>query len=273
MKHYTGTPRELLESLRQNRSLILALTRRDIVGRYRGSSLGILWSFVNPLIMLAVYTFAFGVVFGARWTPTSDSKMEFAIILFAGMLVFSLFSECVNRSPSLVLANPSYVKRVVFPLEVLPVVALGSSMFHMIVSFVVWLIFYVVAFGLPSFHILLLPFVMFPLILFTIGLSWFLASLGVYLRDVGQMVSSITLVLLFMSAIFYPIEALPENLRTPLMIVNPLVFHVEICRQLMVWGQLPAFRSWMIYLVFGFAVAGLGYAWFQKTRRGFADVL
>ena len=273
MKHYTGTPHELMDSLRQNRSLILALTRRDIAGRYRGSSLGMLWSFVNPLIMLAVYTFAFGVVFGARWTSASDSTMEFAIILFAGMLVFNLFSECINRAPHLVLANPSYVKRVVFPLEVLPVVALGSSVFHMIVSFVVWLIFYVIAFGLPSIHILLLPFVMSPLILFTVGLSWFLASLGVYLRDVGQMVSSVTLMLLFMSAIFFPIEALPEHLRAPLMIANPLVFHVEICRQVMIWGNLPAFRSWLIYFVFGLVVASLGYMWFQKTRRGFADVL
>lgn len=273
MKRYTGSPFELWNSLRQNWSLTLALTRRDIAGRYRGSSLGILWSFINPLLMLGVYTFAFGVIFGARWTPSSDSKMEFAIILFAGMLVFNLFSECISRAPSLVLANPSYVKKVVFPLEVLPVVALGSSLFHLLISFVVWLLFYLVGFGLPSVNMLLLPVVMAPLILFTIGLSWILASLGVYLRDVGQMVASITLVLMFMSAIFYPIDALPEKLRVPLMVVNPLVFHVEICRQVMVWGKLPAWSSWTIYFAVGLAVALLGFAWFQKTRRGFADVI
>ncbi len=273
MKNYKGTPDELVASLWQNRSLILALTRRDITGRYRGSLLGILWSFVNPLLMLGVYTFAFGVIFGARWTTGSDSKMEFAIILFAGMLVFQLFSECMNRAPSLVLSNPSYVKKVVFPLEILPIVSLGSSLFHMLVSLLVWLLFYLIGFGLPSPTILLLPVVMLPLILFTIGTSWILASLGVYLRDVGHMVSSLTLMLMFLSAVFYPIESLPESLRTPLMVLNPLVFHVEICRQLMVWGKLPVWSSWTIYFGFGLVVTFLGFAWFQKTRRGFADVL
>jgi len=273
MKIFKGTPDELVASLWCHRNLILALTRRDITGRYRGSLLGILWSFVNPLLMLGVYTFAFGVIFGARWAGGSDSKMEFAIILFAGMLIFNLFSECVNRASSLVVSHPSYVKKVVFPLEVLPPVALGSSLFHMLVSFSVWLMFYAIGFGWPSPAVLLLPVVMLPLLLFTIGISWFLASLGVYLRDVGHMVSSLVLMLLFLSAVFYPIESLPERLRTPLMVVNPLVFHVEICRQVMVWGKLPAWSSWSIYLVFGLAVTCLGFAWFQKTRRGFADVL
>lgn len=273
MKNYTGTPAELVRNLWHHRTLILALTRRDIAGRYRGSLLGMLWSFMNPLLMLAVYTFAFGVVFGARWTDGSDSKMEFAIILFAGMLVFQLFSESVNRAPNLVISNPSYVKKVVFPLEVLPVMSLGSSLFHMLMSLSVWVLFYYVGFGLPSPAVLLLPIIMLPLVLFTIGVSWILASLGVYLRDVGHMVSSLTIMLLFLSAVFFPIDSLPEPLRAPLMVVNPLVFHVEICRQVMIWGNLPALRSWMIYFVFGIVVACLGFAWFQKTRRGFADVL
>jgi lipopolysaccharide transport system permease protein len=273
LKIYKGTPIELLASLWHNRSLILALTRRDIVGRYRGSFLGVFWSFVNPLLMLGVYTFALGVVLGARWTKGSDSHMDFAVILFSGMLVFNLFAECVNRASSLVLSNPSYVKKVVFPLEILPVVSFCSSLFHMVVSLSVWVLFYLIGFGVPSPAILLLPVVMLPLVLFTIGISWILASLGVYLRDVGHMVSSMTLMLMFLSAVFYPIDSLPEALRGPLMVVNPLVFHVEICRQVMVWGKLPAWSSWSIYFAFGLGLACLGFAWFQKTRRGFADVL
>ncbi len=273
MKKHKATPDELVASLWRHRHLILALTRRDIVGRYRGSVLGILWSFVNPLLMLGVYTFAFGVIFGARWTADSDSKMEFSIILFAGMLVFNMFSDCVNRAPSLVLSNPSYVKKVVFPLEVLPFVSLGSSLFHMLVSLSVWLLFYFIGFGLPSPAILLLPVVMLPLILFTIGLSWVLSSLGVYLRDVGHVVSSVLLMLLFMSAVFFPIERLPESLRVPLMVVNPLVFHIQICRQVMIWGEMPNWGLWLIYLIFGLMIACLGFAWFQKTRKGFADVI
>ena len=273
MQNFKATPDELVASFWRNRHLLSALARRDVVGRYRGSIFGILWSFVNPLMMLAVYTFAFGIVFGARWTPGSESKMEFAIILFAGMLVFHLFSECINRAPTLVLSNPSYVKRVVFPLEILPFVALGSGLFHMAVSFSVWLIFYLVGFGLPPLTIVLLPFVMMPLVMFIMGLSWFLSSLGVYLRDVSHLITSLVLMLLFVSAVFYPIEKLPEQVRTPLMIANPMVYHVDTCRKVMIWGQLPSWHSWMIYFVFGLFVACLGFAWFQKSRKGFADVI
>lgn len=261
-----------VKSLSANRSLILSLIRRDVIGRYRGSVMGLLWSFFNPVLMLAVYTFVFSFVFKSRWVGGSDSKIEFALVLFAGLLVFTLFSECLNRAPGLIVGNVNYVKKVIFPLEILPVVALGSAAFHFLISLVVWLIFYLMFFGVPSLTILQLPLVILPLILMTLGLSWFLASLGVYLRDVSQIIGIVTTVLMFLSPIFYPIIALPEEYR-PFMQISPLTFVVEQARGTMIWGESVDWEGWFVYTGFSTLAACLGFAWFQKTRKGFADVL
>ena len=262
----------LYQSLKTNRNLIYSLVKREVVGRYRGSVMGLLWSFFNPVLMLAVYTFVFSMVFKARWVGGSESKTEFALVLFAGLMVFNLFSECVNRAPSLILGNVNYVKKVVFPLEILPVVALGSAAFHLLVSLIVWLIFYLVFFGVPQATILLLPLVLLPFVLMTLGLSWLLASLGVYLRDVSQIIGLVTTVLMFLSPIFYPIVALPEQYR-PFMQISPLTFVVEQARDVMIWGNTMDWRLWAFYLLLSSLIAWLGFAWFQKTRKGFADVL
>jgi lipopolysaccharide transport system permease protein len=252
--------------------LIFSLVKRDVIGRYRGSVMGLLWSFFNPLLMLAVYTFVFGVVFQASWTEGSESKVEFALVLFAGMLVFSLFSECLSRAPGLILGNVNYVKKVVFPLEILPVVVLGSAFFHFLVGLVVWLIFYLLFFGIPSPTILQLPLLILPLILMTLGFSWFLASLGVYLRDVGQIIGVVITVLMFLSPIFYPIDRWPEALR-PFMHISPLTFVVEQARSTMIWGKSIDGVAWLIYMAISTFVTWFGFVWFQKTRKGFADVL
>lgn len=248
------------------------MVRRDIVGRYRGSIMGLAWSFFNPLLMMAVYTFVFSVVFQARWNPASDSKAEFALILFAGLFVFNLFAECVNRSPGLILSNVNYVKKIIFPLEILPWVALGSALFHMLISFTVWLAFYLVILGLPPPTLLLLPLLLLPLLLLTLGLSWLFASLGVYLRDIAQLVGLLTTMLLFLSPIFYPISALPEAYRV-LLRLNPIALGIEQARNALVFGMAPQWDSFVLYLAVATLVAWLGFAWFQKTRRGFADVL
>jgi lipopolysaccharide transport system permease protein len=272
MRDFSASPREIAASLWRNRSLVVALTKREVVGRYRGSFMGILWSFFNPVFMLAVYTFVFSVVFKARWSGGSESRTEFALVLFAGMIVFALFSECVNRAPGLILANVNYVKKVVFPLEILPFVSLGAAAFHLLVSVAVWLIFYLIFFGVPHPTVLVLPLVLLPLVLFTLGVSWALASLGVYLRDVGQIVGVFTTALMFLSPIFYPVTALPAEYQT-LLHLNPLTPVIEQTRQVLVWGRLPYFGFWAAALVAGATIAGLGFAWFQKTRKGFADVL
>jgi len=265
-------PAALFKSVIANRDLIYLLIKRDVIGRYRGSVMGLLWSFFNPLLMLAVYTFVFGVVFQASWTGGSESKTEFASVLFAGMLVFGLFSEALNRAPGLILANVNYVKKVVFPLEILPIVALGSAVFHFLIGLLVWLIFHLLFFGGPSLTVFQLPLLIMPLVFMTLGFSWLLASLGVYLKDVGQIVGVVTMVLMFMSPIFYPIEQLPEVYQ-PFMQLSPLTFVVEQARDTMIWGNNINLVAWCIYSSISVIAAWLGFAWFQKTSKGFADVL
>jgi lipopolysaccharide transport system permease protein len=272
MQNFSTSPKEMIASLWRNRSLAKALIQREVVGRYRGSFMGILWSFFNPVFMLVIYTFVFSVVFKARWNAGSDSKTEFALVLFAGLIVFNLFAECFNRAPGLILANVNYVKKVVFPLEILPWVALGSAMFHALISLGVWLIAYLILFGVPHITVLLLPLVILPLLLFIMGLTWGLASLGVYLRDVSQFIGVFTTVLMFLSPIFYPASALPEEYRH-LLLLNPLTPAIEQARDVLFWGKVPDMTMLFVSLLLAALVAWLGFAWFQKTRKGFADVL
>jgi lipopolysaccharide transport system permease protein len=272
MQNFSASPKEMVASFWRNRSLIKALAQREVIGSYRGSVMGILWSFFNPVFMLLVYTFVFSVVFKARWGGGSDSKTEFALILFAGLIVFNLFSECINRAPTLILSNVNYVKKVVFPLEILPWVALGSALFHALISLSVWLIAYLILFGLPHITIFLLPIIILPLLLLIMGLAWGLASLGVYLRDVSQFIGVLTTVLMFLSPIFYPASALPEEYRH-LLLLNPLTPAIEQAREVLFWGKLPDFNMLVIYMLVTVLLACLGFAWFQKTRKGFADVI
>ena len=272
MQDFPVSPIEMARSLRRNRSLIKALIQREIIGRYRGSIMGIMWSFFNPVFMLVIYTFVFSVVFKSRWSGGSDSKTEFALVLFPGLIVFNLFAECFNRAPGLILSNVNYVKKVVFPLEIFPLVSIGASLFHALISFIVWLLAHLMLFGLPPVTVFLLPLVILPLLLFMAGLTWILASLGVFLRDVSQFISIVTSVLMFMSPIFYPASSLPEQFRGYLLL-NPLTPAIELTRDVLFWGKTPDLRLVFAYFLITGAVACLGFAWFQKTRKGFADVL
>jgi len=263
----------MLTSLWQNRQLISQLTRREVVGRYRGSLLGLAWSFLNPLVMLIVYTFVFSVAFKARWnTGGEESKAEFAIILFTGMIVFGLFAEVVNRAPGLIVSNVNYVKKVVFPLEILSWVSLGTVLFHSMVSLVVLLLAQLMINKSLPWTIVFFPLVLLPLILASLGIAWFLASLGVYVRDIGQITGVFTTILMFLSAVFYPLSALPEAYQAWLRL-NPLVHIITESRKVLIFGGLPDGLLLGISLLAGFAIAISGFWWFQKTRKGFADVL
>lgn len=272
MQHFSISPREIVLSLWTNRNLLAGLIRREIVGRYQGSVLGILWSLFNPVLMLAVYTFFFSVIFQVRWLGGSGSKTEFALILFAGLLVFNFFAECIARAPGLILSNVNYVKKIVFPLELLPVVAMGSATFHLLISFLVWLVFYAAIFGVPHAGVLLFPVVLVPLVLLTLGVSWVLASLGVYLRDVSQVIGALVPVLMFLSPVFYPIKSLPEEYQA-VVHISPITVAVEQARDVMYWGAPLGWKVWGTYLAISCVIAWLGFSWFQKTRKGFADVL
>lgn len=255
-------------------ALILPLIRREIVGRYRGSALGVLWSLLTPLFMLAVYTFVFGAVFKARWAGArADASMgEFAVTLFVGLIVFQLFAEVINRAPGLILGNRNYVKKIVFPLEVLVPVALGSALFHAAVSLLVLLVFVLAVHGGIPWTALLLPLVIAPFCLVILGLSWFLASLGTYVRDIGQVLGTLVTALMFLSPIFFPLSALPDWIQ-PWVVLNPVALPVEDARNLLIFGQPPDFAALAAYSVVALIVAALGYLFFQKTRKGFADVL
>jgi len=263
----------LFGSLWKNRRLIGQMVRREVIGRYNGSIFGLGWSFLNPMFMLALYTFVFSVVFKARWGVGGDeSKTDFAIILYVGLICHFLFSEVVLRAPALIQSNVNYVKKVVFPLEILPVVAMGSALFHSMASLLVLLLMFVVVNGFIYWTVLLAPLVLFPLVLVTLGFSWYLASIGTYLRDVGHTVGIMTTAMLFFSTVFYPLSFLPEKYRVFLM-MNPLTFIIDQARKVLIFGQLPDWRGLAIYAVISCLVAWAGYLWFQKTRTGFADVL
>ena len=263
----------LTNSLWRNRQLIAQMTRREVAGRYKGSALGLAWSFFNPVFMLAVYTFVFSVVFKARWGLDGDeSKTQFAVVLFVGLIVSGLFSEVMNRAPGLILANVNYVKKVIFPLDVLPVVSMGAALFHSAISLGVLLVAFFLFNGYLHWTAILMPLILLPFAVLTLGLAWMLASLGVFLRDVGQTVGIVTTVMTFLAPVFYPVSAVPEKFRTWLM-ANPMTFIVGQAREVLIWGHLPDWLGLGIYAMVATAVAWLGYAWFQKTRKGFADVL
>lgn len=261
----------LAKSLWRNRQLIIQMTKREVVGRYKGSAMGLAWSFFNPVFMLVVYTFVFSIIFKSRWGG-DESRTLFAVVLFVGMIVLGLFSEVLNRAPSLILNNVNYVKKVIFPLEILPVIAMGAALFHTFISLSVLLVAFVIFNGFLHWTIIFAPLIFIPLIIVTLGLAWMLAAVGVFLRDVGQTISIITTVLMFLSPVFYPITAVPEKFR-PFIMANPLTFIIEQAREVLIWGHLPNWIGLGIYTVAAIVIAWSGYALFQKTRKGFADVL
>lgn len=266
-------PLAAIRNLWRHRALTLQFARREVEGRYRGSFLGLVWSFITPLVMLLIYTFVFGIVFRARWPEAqSDSLSEYAVVIFAGLICFTLFSECVTRAPSLIVAVPNYVKKVVFPLEILPVSVLGAALFHAGVSFAVLLAAQLVGGGALSWTIVLLPVVLLPLLMLTLGVSWLLASLGVFIRDIANGVSLLVQVLFFLTPIFYTPESVPAALRG-ILLLNPLSPVVEGVRRVVIWGEPPAWDTWALSLAVGLAAAILGYAWFMQTKKAFADVI
>lgn len=263
----------LARSVWLNRKLTVQMTKREVLGRYKGSFMGLAWSFLNPVLMLVVYTFVFSVIFKSRWgVPGAESKTQFAVVLFVGMIVHGLFAEVLNRAPGLILSNVNYVKKVVFPLEILPIIAVGAALFHSLISLGVLLAAFALFNGYLHWTAVFTPLVFLPLVILTTGLAWMLASLGVFLRDVGQTVGIITAMMMFLSPVFYPVTAVPEWFR-PYIMANPLTFIIEQMREVLIWGRPPEVSKLVIYTLAATAVAWAGYAWFQKTRSGFADVL
>lgn len=267
------SPRSMVKSIVGQWHLIHQMAKREIQSKYKGSSLGLLWSIITPMVMLTIYTFLFSVVFKAKWNVgQNESKYEFAIVLFAGLLTHAFLAEVLNKSPSLITSNVNYVKKVVFPLEIMAIVNILVCMFNTVISIAVLLVAIALVKHSIPLTAVFLPFVLLPLVVLASGLSWLLASLGVYIRDIGQSITIVTTILTFLSPIFYPVSAVPEILR-PWLMLNPLTFIIEQVRNVMIWGTMPDFQGLLIYLVCSIFVCWGGYLWFQKTRKGFADVL
>jgi lipopolysaccharide transport system permease protein len=266
------TPLEPLRSAWRYRDLVWQMTERDARSRYRGSAGGLFWVAFHPLLMLAVYTFFFTELFPARWAGDASGRAGFALVLFIGLLLHGLLAEVLTRAPSLIVGNPNLVKKVVFPLDLLPVVNLGSTLFHFAIGVAIWLVFHLLQKGLPPPTALWLPIVVLPLAVLALGLSWLLASLGVYLRDIGHVVPVVATILLFASPIFYPLETLKGALRT-LVQFSPLTVPVEQARRVLLDGSAPDWLALGIYSLAALAIAYAGFVWFQGTRKGFADVV
>ncbi len=271
MVRHTYSPAALLRGAVAHHALIWQMITREIATRYQGTFLGLAWALITPLLLLGIYTFVFSGIFKARW-PGGENHLDFAFALFVGMILHAFFAECVNRAPSLILGNPNYVKKVVFPLDALPWISLGSALAQLFVSYLVLLAAVLIIHGQLPLTCLLFPLVVLPLVLVALGISWMLAATSVFLRDLGQITGFLNTALLFLSPIFYPLSALPQNIQ-PLAMANPLTFIIEQSRNVILQGQLPDFQGWAIYLALSLLVAWLGYAWFQKLRNGFADVI
>lgn len=261
-----------LMSVWLNRDLILALTKREIIGRYKGSFLGVVWSLFNPIFMLFVYTFVFSFLFKSSWNDVADSKKMYAIILFVGIIVFNMFSECVSKSPDLIVGNANLVKKIKFPLEILPLVNLLASLYHALVCFTVWLVASLIIFQKINTTALWLPLLLAPYALYLLALSWVISAAGVYVRDITQLVGVFISASMFLSPIFYPISMIPKNYES-LMYLNPITFCVEGVRNALVFSKEPQLISLVIYWIIAIFVATLSLNYFKCKKDGFADVI
>lgn len=267
-------PRSLILGAWRHRGLIRQLAWREVVGRYRGSMIGVAWSLLYPLLMLAVYTFVFAVVFEAKWPglAVGETKAQFALVMFVGVVAHGILAEAIVKAPALILGNQNLVKKVVFPLETLCWSLIASALFHAAVSLLILLVATWMIQGWLPLTALWLPVVFLPLALIALGAAWLLASLGVFLRDIAQMTGVLATVLMFMAPVFYPVAALPPEFRDWLLL-NPITLPIEMARDALFAGVAPEPGPLAAYTGIALLCALAGYWWFQKTRRGFADVL
>lgn len=280
MRHGVRSTREWLSSLllgpfdalRERRDLTIELSKREVLGRYRGASFGLLWSLLSPFLLLIVYTIAFGSIMKSRWPEVADGQVHFSLVLFVGLIVHGFFAECLSRSPYLIMGNPNFVKRVIFPLEILPWPMVASALFHVLMNTIVFALLRLAMDGQIAWTIVLLPVVMFPLVVLGLGVSWFLASFGVYFRDVTQVTGVLSTALLFLSSAMIPPQVIPPDFRLVFQL-NPLTYIIDQAREVTLWGNLPDFAGLGVYLGIAVIVFYSGFAWFKATRKGFADVI
>lgn len=272
------SPAALVRTLFTHRDLIWQMARREVVGRYRGSVLGLVWSFFHPLLMLAVYTFAFAYVLKASPRPAPNASSNaamtsFALYAFSGLILFNLFAEAITRAPVCILHNATYVKKVVFPLEILPFVYMVSGLIHAAMSTLVLLLASLAITHTIPITAPLAPLALLPLLLLMLGSAWFLASLGVYLRDVGHIIGIVAMVMMWLAPVFYSVDQLSNPLVQQAIRLNPLTIPMESFRALILYGQFPDLPWLLGYTAIACVIAWAGFFFFQRTKRGFADVI
>lgn len=257
---------------RWNIGLTWELTRREVLGRYRGARMGMLWSVVTPFLMLGVYTLAFGFVMKSRWPGADGSLTDFAMILFSGLIVHGLFAECIVRAPALFVGNPNLVKKVVFPLETMVWSVTLSAYFHLLINIGVLVAARWILGHPPSIFVLLAPFVVIPLLIMTAALCLVLSALSVYVRDIGQFVGVLAGASLFLSSAIVPVDLVPESVRW-IFLINPITPAIEALRDVAIWGRFP--NGWYVLVYTTISLIGLrvGLTMFRRLRRGFGDVL
>lgn len=262
----------------QHLYLLLRLTSREILSRYKNSALGLVWAIVQPFVMLLVYSFVFSVVLKARWSVQggNDAEMSghvgYALTLFCGLLVFNLFAENANRAPGLILENPNYVKRMVFPLQLIPLGVLAGTLLHMMIGLAIVAIWVLFMRPLWPDALLALPFAIFPLLLFSIGCAWLLSAVGVFFRDLTNVLPPLTQLLLFLSPVFFPIEALPSTLRGYLSL-NPLAHVMENIRGIIISNRWPSLEGVVLQTLLSGCFALTALYVFKRLSRRFSDAL
>lgn len=267
-------PVEMALCLWRRRDLILHLSVHEVSKRYRGAYLGILWSFLSPIFMLLIYTFIFSIVFRARWQGAGSmgGAREYAFALFAGLIPFTVFTEVATRSPSIISSMPNYVKKVIFPVEILPVMILGSALIQSLVSVGILLLGAELFLGAYVPRLWFLPFAYLPLIFLCLGGGWFLASLGVFVRDIGQSIVVVVQVIFYLSPVVYPVAAVPERFQK-FLYANPMTAILAGFRHALLWNEPMPWGLWAAWTGAAALAALTGYAWFMKTRHGFAEVI
>lgn len=265
-------PAQMLAGLWQRRELIGQFTRRAVEVRTRGSRLGHVWALITPLSMWAIYFFIFGLINNTRFGALpNETQYDFSLALFLGLTLFHVFTETLSQAPALIVSNPNFVKKVVFPLEILPVAQLGAALFHFAASLALLLIGMIFSTSGLSWSVLWLPVLVLPLVLFAMGVSWFLAALGVFLRDVGQITAFVATLLLFASAVMYPPSKIPAGFEW--LRFNPLLQMVHVARGTLVWQE-PIAWPWLAYAyAWGIAAFIVGAVFFSLLRKSFAEVL
>lgn len=273
MNEFSSSIAKECKELINHKELIKQTLKRDFIMRYKGSSLGVAWAFLMPILLLAIYTFVFSIIFKAKWgTGAEHSKVDFALILFIGMIIYNFVSEVLTRSPQVILQNANFVKKVVYPLETIPFVVTLSAFFNMCISFLIWFAALICFKGDMHLTALYLPLIILPLLFGALGMSLFLSSLGAYIRDVSQITGVLATILMFLSPIFFSIETIPVQFRG-FMQLNPLTYFIEESRNILFFGKSLDLRMNFISLIISLFVLKLGFSWFQKTRSGFSDVI